>query len=356
VDHEELGAAAATWSDVDLERLERCPACGSAEIGGFLTDVPDHSMTASRAWAFDKCDACGSLVLNPRPNEATIHRAYLGSYHTHAAPPAEDSWPVTRGAALRERLLKGYINHRFGYGMRPASALGPFVVPLLPGVRGMGSMHVRDLAAQPGSGRLLDVGCGNGEFLVRMRAAGWSVAGIEPDPDARRHAVAAGLDVRDGPSVAEAFAGERFDAITLNHVLEHLHDPAAVLKACAEAVVPGGTLWVAVPSATGAGLARFGVHWYQLDPPRHLVLFTSGALRAVLVSAGLTDVSTAPPTLLATRWTYRASRAFKRGDDDPLVAPLSSKGDIAAALAADVRTLVQPRYGEDLVMRAKTPN
>ena len=279
----------------------------------------------------------------------------MGAYYTHTDPPAEDAWPVTRGAAIRERLLKGYINHRYGYGMRPSSALGPLVVPLLPGVRGMGSIHVRDLTAQPTGGRLLDVGCGNGGFLVRMRAAGWSVAGIEPDAQARSHAVGAGLDVREGPSVAEAFPGEQFDAITLNHVLEHLYDPLAVLKACAQAVLPGGTVWVAVPSATGSGLGRFGIYWYQLDPPRHIVLFTVGALRALFVEAGLEHIVTPPPTLLATRWTYRASRAWERREEDPLAAPLASPMDTTAALAADLRTLVQARYGEELVMRARTP-
>jgi 2-polyprenyl-3-methyl-5-hydroxy-6-metoxy-1,4-benzoquinol methylase len=355
VDLDETLSEADSWSDDELGRLERCPACGSAEIGGNLDHVPDHSRPGGRTWSFDRCGACASLFLNPRPHETTIQRAYMGSYYTHMDPPAEDSWPVTRGAKIRERLLKGYINHRYGYAMRPSSALGPFVVPLLPGVRGMGSIHVRDLTSQPTGGRLLDVGCGNGEFLVRMRAAGWSVAGIEPDPRARSHAVAAGLDVREGPSVAEAFPHEHFDAVTLNHVLEHLYDPLAVLKACTRAVRPGGTVWVAVPNATGLGLGRFGIHWYQLDPPRHIVLFTIGALRALFVEAGLEDISTPPPTLLATRWTYRASRAWKRGDADPLGAPLSSRTDAMAALAADARTLVQSRYGEELVMRARTP-
>jgi SAM-dependent methyltransferase len=356
VDQQAMRPEADSWSDEDLERLERCPACGSSLFTSSFTDVPEHSKPSGRTWSFDRCSACGSLFLNPRPSEATIDRAYMGSYYTHTEPPGEDEWPVARGAALRERLLKGYINRRFGYGLRPASALGSLVVPLLPGARGMGSIHVRDLPAPPpAGGRMLDVGCGNGGFLVRMRAAGWSVAGIEPDSDARRHALGAGLDVRPGPSIGDAFPGETFDAITLNHVLEHLHDPLAVLKDCVAAVVPGGSIWVAVPSGTAAGLERFGVYWYPLDPPRHIVLFTAGALQALFGEAGLVDISMPPPTLLATRWTYRASRAWQRGEDDPLAAPLASKADTAAAVAADLRALAQPRYGEELVMRGRAP-
>jgi SAM-dependent methyltransferase len=351
-----MQAEAGTWSDRDLERLERCPACESTDFAGFLDGAPDPTRpSSSRTWAYDRCNACGSLFLNPRPGEATIHRAYMGSYYTHTDPPSDDQWPATRGAALRERLLKGYVNRRFGYAMQPASNWGSYIVPLLPGARGMGAMHVRDLPAPRSGGRLLDIGCGNGTFLVRMRSAGWSVAGIEPDPDARRHAVGAGLDVRPGPAVDDAFPGERFDAITLNHVLEHLHHPLAVLAGCAQALVPGGTLWVAVPSGAAAGLARYGVHWYALDPPRHIVHFTPGALRAAFARAGLVGAVSPPATLLATQLNYRASRAFENGAEDPVATGFSTASDVVAAVAADVRTLARPARGEELVMRARAP-
>jgi 2-polyprenyl-3-methyl-5-hydroxy-6-metoxy-1,4-benzoquinol methylase len=346
---------AGTWSEDDVETLDRCPACGSTQVAGYLADVPDPAQPQGRSWSYDRCRACGSLFLNPRPTEATIDRAYLGSYYTHSEPPSEDEWPVSRGAALRERLLKGYINRRFGYRLRPGSAVGGFVVPVLPGARGMGSSHVRDLGAPAPGARLLDVGCGNGGFLVRMAAAGWSVAGIEPDPAARAHAVAAGLHVEPGPAIAEAFPGELFDAITMNHVVEHLHDPVSVLTSCVAALRPGGSLWVAVPSGAADGLTRFGTHWYPLDPPRHLVLFTPKALRGAFVHAGLVDIESPPPTLLATRWTYRVSRAFARGESDPLASRFSSKGDIVAAVMADVRALARSGKGEELVVRARAP-
>jgi 2-polyprenyl-3-methyl-5-hydroxy-6-metoxy-1,4-benzoquinol methylase len=338
-----------------MERLEHCPACSSPDFHEFLADVPDPMEPRARPWAYSKCRACESLFLNPRPTEVTIHRAYQGNYYTHTHPPSENDWPSSRGALVRERLLKGFINRRFGYDLQPSSAIGSFVVPLLPGARGMGSSHVRDLAAPRTHGRLLDVGCGNGGFLVRMRAAGWSVVGIEPDPAARSHAVAAGLDVRPGPGLTEAFPGERFDAITMNHVVEHLHDPLAVLRSCAQALNRGGALWVAVPSGAAEGLDRFGAHWYPLDPPRHLVLFTPKALHEAFTDAGLVDVTSPPPTLLATRWTYGASRAFERGDANPLATRGLSVADGCAAILADVRALARSGKGEELVMRANAP-
>ncbi len=344
---------AVTWTEDDLEQVEQCPACRSTDFELFLSDVPDPTQPEARSWSYSKCRACESLFLNPRPKPDTIGRAYLGDYYTHAAPQNEDAWPESRGAALRERLLKGYINKRFGYQMQPASSVGSYVIPVLPGARGMGSSHVRDMPAPPPGGRLLDVGCGNGGFLVRMRAAGWDVAGIEPDPAALEYARAAGLDVKPGPEIAEAFPGQRFHAITLNHVVEHLHDPLAVLADCAAALEPGGSLWAAVPSGAAEGIERFGAHWYPFDPPRHLVLFTPGALRAAFEKAGLTAVTSPPPTLLATRWTFRASRAFEQGDAAPLTARPKSVGDVAAAVVADVRTLASSGRGEELVVRGR---
>ena len=61
--------------------------------------------------------------------------------------------------------------------------------------------------------------------------------------------------------------------MTLNHVVEHLHDPAGVLRRIAAILRPGGTLWIATPNLHALGHRRYGPDWLALDPPRHLVLF-----------------------------------------------------------------------------------
>ena len=316
-------------------------------------DVPDPESPRLRTWTIDRCRDCETLFLNPRPTEASIGKAYEGRYYTHTAPPDPSAWPATRGAALRERVLKGYVNRRFGYRLSPESSAGRIVVPLLPGGRALASNHVRDLRAPSGAARLLDVGCGNGAFLVRMRAAGWGVEGIEPDPEARAFATGAGLTVHAGPLTTHPFGAAAFDAVTMNHVLEHLHEPREVLAACARVLRPGGVLWIAAPNGAATGLGRFGRHWFPLDPPRHLVFFTPRSLRDALSQAGFVDVSQPPAALLAYRWTYRVSRAFEAGADDPLACTTTERGDAARALVADLRTLFRPGSGEELVLTAR---
>jgi 2-polyprenyl-3-methyl-5-hydroxy-6-metoxy-1,4-benzoquinol methylase len=303
-------------------------------------------------WALQRCRACASDYIDPRPTMEAVGRLYSGEYYTHEPPTPPDEWPKARGAALRQRLLLGYINKRFGYAMAPASRLGGRLVPALPGVPGMASNHVRHLPHRPGA-RVLDVGCGNGTFLVRMRAGGWAVAGVEPDRIAASFARAAGLEVKDGLLTEGLFPPGHFDAITMNHVIEHLHEPQEVLAICWRLLRPGGTIWIATPNAAAAGHRRFGRSWLPLDPPRHLVLFTLRSLEAALTRAGFATLRP-PVTLLAMRWTYRMSLAYGRGRDPFASAPMSA-GLALRALGADLRTLVDPGNGEEITVVGQKP-
>jgi SAM-dependent methyltransferase len=139
----------------------------------------------------------------------------------------------------------------------------------------------RAAGAGPGR-RLLDVGCGDGAFLVAARHRGWRVAGTELNP---RPAREAGLEVR--PSLEQALALGPFDCVTLWHSLEHLPDPLVSLRSLAGALAPGGVVVIAVPDAQGAQARIFGAAWFHLDVPRHLHHFGRASLQRLLERAGL---------------------------------------------------------------------
>jgi SAM-dependent methyltransferase len=130
--------------------------------------------------------------------------------------------------------------------------------------------------------RLLDVGCGNGAFLSKMRALGWRVHGLEPDPAAAKAARASGIDVVAGTLADTAWPEGSFDAVTMSSVIEHLHDPGDSLSICRRLLAPGGSLHIMTPNADALGAARFGPHWRGLETPRHLVLFNPRALSLLL--------------------------------------------------------------------------
>jgi SAM-dependent methyltransferase len=136
--------------------------------------------------------------------------------------------------------------------------------------------------AGPGAGRrLLDIGCGDGTFMLAARVSGWRVVGTELNPRAARDA---GLEVYESSERALEFAP--FHCITLWHSLEHLPAPAALLKSLARSLAPGGSLVVAVPDAQGLQASVFRSGWFHLDVPRHLYHFGRRSLALLLEASG----------------------------------------------------------------------
>ncbi|HMA33862.1 MAG TPA: class I SAM-dependent methyltransferase [Chloroflexia bacterium] len=138
------------------------------------------------------------------------------------------------------------------------------------------------------SGRVLDIGCGRGLLLHQLRKRGWEVAGTELSEDSARYARdVLQIDVKTANIHDLDYPAEEFDTVILWHVLEHITDPAGLLREVTRILRPGGTLLVAVPNfaSVEARLAR--AHWFHLDVPRHLSHFTPAVLRALLQEAGL---------------------------------------------------------------------
>jgi 2-polyprenyl-3-methyl-5-hydroxy-6-metoxy-1,4-benzoquinol methylase len=343
--------APTAWPAHGLEDLGRCPVCGVAERVTLHEGLTDRAFgVAPGRWSMRRCLGCGSGYLDPRPSPGTIELAYR-SYHTHAAPSLER--PRGRLVRTGDALVSGYANARLGYARRPALAAGRLVVPLVPGGPGWAFRGVRCLPRIAG-GRLLDVGCGNGQFLLEMRPDGWEVRGIDPDPAAVAFARDAGLDVTEDTLESARLAPGSFDAITLSHVIEHVHDPPETLRACLDLLRPGGLLWIATPNLLAGGHRRFGPDWFPLDPPRHLTLFTRASLHAALERAGLEPAPDPPWVPDATLWSDRASSAVRRGRD-PYHPPPLSRRDLLRALAADARSRIRRTSEEELDVLARRP-
>jgi SAM-dependent methyltransferase len=132
-------------------------------------------------------------------------------------------------------------------------------------------------------GRLLDVGCGEGTFMIAARRAGWVVSGTELNPEPSR---AKGLTVCQEPT------GGPYECITLWHSLEHMGDPAAMIRRLRELLAPGGVLIAAVPDAGGLQARIFGPKWLHLDVPRHLFHFNTSSVEALMALSNLQVANT----------------------------------------------------------------
>jgi SAM-dependent methyltransferase len=133
---------------------------------------------------------------------------------------------------------------------------------------------------KPAGGHLLDVGCGSGDFLAFVQAAGrWKISGLEPNAAAARAArEGRGLNVKIGQLPDATLPARSFDVITLWHVLEHVPNPAVVLADVRRLLKPEGVLIVGVPLGDSVEANWFKANWAGYDVPRHLVTFTHASL------------------------------------------------------------------------------
>jgi 2-polyprenyl-3-methyl-5-hydroxy-6-metoxy-1,4-benzoquinol methylase len=287
---------------ISTEELLVCLLCG--RHGKILhAGLRDRLFGAPGEWDLLKCAECGLIWLNPRPVPADLHKIYK-EYFTHRQNGRSAFRQKTKRALYA--TLPGYENLATSWFWRMIGK-GVALPSLMSERARLGTMCLGGNS----KGRLLDIGCGGGEFLVIMRDAGWDVAGIEPDPIAADLARRRGIPVL-GVDLAEAhFPDACFDAITLNHVIEHVYDPVALLAGCHRVLADNGKIVVTTPNIQARGYQVFGSSWVALDPPRHLFLYSSQALRICCEKAGL-HVSMSKSATRNAQWNYALSASISR--------------------------------------------
>lgn len=138
------------------------------------------------------------------------------------------------------------------------------------------------------TGNVLDIGAGTGYFARTMKAAGWAITALEPDVTARKLAFEKdGLQLQDANNLYYLDANQ-FDAITLWHVLEHVHDLQGYMGKFYEVLKPSGKLIIAVPNYTSADAKYYAEHWAAYDVPRHLYHFSPQSMYKLAKLKGFT--------------------------------------------------------------------
>lgn len=162
------------------------------------------------------------------------------------------------------------------------------------------------------SGHIIDIGSGTGAFLNEMRDSGWQVTGLEPDQGARQKAKALyGIEANVSDELFNLPKGY-YDAITMWHVLEHvhrLHENMAQIKLLLK---PGGKFFIAVPNYTSPDAGHYKQFWAAYDVPRHLYHFTPTAIRKLAAQHGM-QVLKVKPMLLDSYYISLLSEQYKHG-------------------------------------------
>ena len=344
--------AISDWPQADLETVAQCPVCESTKLEILHRGLTDRVFfCAPGAWDLFRCSDCSSAYLDPRPTPASIGRAY-SRYFTHGGEWRKGAENLSLPRRVLRALSNGYFNHRFGTQFSPANHAGAWLAAFTPWKRGELESAGRHLPkAKPGQ-TLLDVGCGNGIFLDFARHAGWQTLGIDFDPNAVACCLQKGLGVKQGGIEILADQSDRFDWITLSHVIEHVHHPLDLLAACHRLLKPGGQLWIETPNLNAQGYHDFGSAWHALDSPRHLVLFTRHSLIKALSAKGFEEITDADfrPIYIDRAPKSRAIAESK----DPYQIPASKEFWLHDRLK-DWRAWNNPNIRENVTLTARKP-
>ena len=168
-------------------------------------------------------------------------------------------------------------------------------------------------------GNILDVGCGTGAFLNTMKEAGWDATGIEPDQSAREKALDLyGLHLDNSEKFYELPA-QAFDAITMWHVLEHVHDLHEYIDQLKKIVKPTGKLFIAVPNYTAYDAKVYKEFWAAYDVPRHLYHFSPASMKTLLNLHGM-KIEKMKPMWYDSVYVSMLSEQYKTGKSNLLSA------------------------------------
>ena len=273
-------------------QADRCPMCFSRRYE-FVTAPME-----AKGSIVVECLDCGMMFTSPRPEPQSFDQHYPPDYPQHNLKPRKRRWHTPLREAWQRWLLKSYR----GYSGEPprrfsATAFARLARPFL------------DAYTPPlhGRRRLLDVGCGVGDYLDRMRRLGWNALGVERSPRAasvaRSHF---GTPVIEAEFPRVDLPRQTFDLVTAWQVLEHLDRPRQALARIAELLAPGGRLMLTAPNSGGWAAELFGPAWIGWDAPRHTTHFTAATLGAMLQAEGFSILHLG--TLSQSGWIRHSAR------------------------------------------------
>ncbi len=195
------------------------------------------------------CSNCSLVQVHPQPSESE-----LGDYY--ALYCYEDPAPWEIGLATRASLDRLAV----------------------------------ELARYRTTGRLLDVGCGAGHILGTMHREGWLAEGTELSSTAAARLREQGFTVHVGPVETIELPKAHYDVVVMSEVIEHLLKPHHALERVAEALRPGGALYLTTPNFDSLSRRVLGTKWRPIEIPEHLFYFSARSLSGLLARAELKPI------------------------------------------------------------------
>jgi 2-polyprenyl-3-methyl-5-hydroxy-6-metoxy-1,4-benzoquinol methylase len=242
------------------ESIVFCPVCNSGQTR-FALRIKDYSVSGEFFEVLE-CSRCSLRFTKNPPPENEMSRYYRSEdYISHS------------------NTKKGLVNTMY-HIVRNRTLASKF--------------HMLEKVTKLRKARHLDIGAGTGAFVQYMNKRGWKSVGIEPDCEARKQALLHHDTRLQEAEELGSFPPESFDAVTLWHVLEHVHDLYPYMHQIKKIMNPRGVVFIAVPNYTSYDGRKYGSSWAAYDVPRHLYHFSPQAMRWLLKEAGFELIGEVP--------------------------------------------------------------
>jgi SAM-dependent methyltransferase len=254
-----------------------CAVCGSREADTVAAGYDYEYATVPDRFEFQKCRSCGHLFLNPRPSAQDLSVIYPPTYYSFSEAQSGSS-------------LIGYFR-----GLWEAQKVKSFRALLGPGKK-----------------KILDVGCGEGRFLSILKQHGdpaWELMGVDFDAKAVAECRKRGFRA-EAQRIEDFKPEEKFDAIIMFQLIEHVEDPREVVRQVRARLNPGGFFIIETPNPAGRDYHWFKKsYWSHYHIPRHWNIFTPEHLRRLLVGEGF-EIVEQKPLLAAASWIISLHNLF----------------------------------------------
>ena len=283
--------------------LQNCPLCKSGQFNLYL-HCKDYTVS-QETFTIVTCKNCAFTFTNPRPQAEDLDQYYESkNYISH----------TNEGNNVLNRLYK--IARIFT--IREKSTL---------------------LEKWSIKGKLLDIGCGTGEFLYYNQQHGWKVEGVEVNKKARAQAESK-FHIKPYSALQNVPSESTFDAITLWHVLEHVEDLQETCRRIYDLLDPNGTLIVAVPNLESYDAKYYQEYWAAYDVPRHLYHFSKKSMEQLWLKYGM-KVETVIPMKLDAFYVSMLSEKYKTGKTNLLKASwVATKSNLKGQSSVNYSSLI----------------
>jgi 2-polyprenyl-3-methyl-5-hydroxy-6-metoxy-1,4-benzoquinol methylase len=257
----------------DEDSPSRCTVCGGNQWSFVRAGCDLYQPGDETTFNLDRCLSCGQVMQNPLPTPTQLSKGYSAEYAPYRPAWKQSGWPLWK-------ILRQLTTWR----------------------------RMRRLRCYGAGTRLLEVGCGAGDFLHAAHREGWDVRAVEySDALADVLRTELGFDVRAGELRPGLWDHGSFDVVVLWSVLEHVRKPVEILVTACSYLKKGGVVFIQIPTLYGVEQGmRFRQYWALLDLPRHLSFFSRDCLAELCGKAGMKLVLFKTP-LVESAWCYFAS-------------------------------------------------